>query len=304
MSWLTLSLTASFLWALVNISDKYIVSKYSTNAHTSGALVLFSSLIGIFVAGAISLFTDGIFDVPFFDKILLIITGAITALWVIMYCLSLEIEDVSSVVPVFLTVPIFSYILGYIFLGEKFSNNQLLGAFIILFGVSIISIDFSNRKKKIKWRATIYILVASLLIAISGVLFKYVTIGNNFWAASFWGYIGLGIAGILIYFIVPEYRKQFIILNKKGGFNIFALNTISEILTTIGNLLVNYSLLLAPVAMIYLVNSFQPVLLIFLTICISKIAPNIINENLKLVVLLPKIMATIIMAFGSALLFY
>ncbi len=303
MNWFFIALGAPFLWALVNISDQYLVAKYSTGERGSGGLVLFSSLIGIVAAIAIGIFSPGIFTVPFLDKALLIITGGITILWIILYLFTLEITDVSAVVPWFLTIPIFGYLLGYLFLGETLTVQQQLGSLIILAGVFLISIDFSKTKKGIKWRPALYMIVACLLIAISGVIFKYVTIENSFWISSFWEYVGLGGFGILIYLFVPKYRQEFMLMNKQGGIKIFTLNTLSEIITIFGNLLTNYAIILAPVALVYLVSSFQPAIVLFLTLFATKFFPNIAREDLAYKTLVPKLVAILLMTLGSVVLF-
>ena len=250
MNWFFIALAGPLLWSLVNISDQYLVAKYSTGIRSSGALVLFSSLIGILVAFLIGLFQVGVFQVSTLDKFFLIITGGITITWVILYLFALEIEDVSTVVPWFLTVPIFGFVLGYVFLGETFSLQQLVGSIVILLGSLLVSIDFSRQKKKLRWRSACYMLLACFLIAMTGVIFKYITVAeDNFWISSFWGYIGLGIFGVMIYFFVPKYRNEFMLMNRRGGVKIFTLNTVSEFLTVAGNLLTNYALLLTPVAL-------------------------------------------------------
>jgi len=303
MQWFFIALGAPFLGALVNISDQYLVAKYSTGIRGSGGLVLFSSLIGIFVAAAIGVFMDDVFSIPLLDKLLLIIAGGLTIAWVILYLFALEIEDVSSVVPWFLTVPIFGYILGYIFLNETLTLYQHIGTLIVLSGVFLISIDFSGQKKVFKWRPALYMLVACLLIAISGIIFKYVTIEDNFWISSFWQYIGLGIFGSLIFIFAPKYREEFLSMNKKGGIKIFSLNITSEVLTIIGSLLTNYAILLAPVAMVYLVVSFQPAVVLFMTLFATKFFPNVVKEDTTRRVLLPKILAIMVMIAGSFILF-
>jgi drug/metabolite transporter (DMT)-like permease len=303
MQWFFIALGAPFLWALVNISDQYLVAKYSTGRRGSGGLVLFSSLIGIFVAIAIGIFKAHVFDIILLDKILLITTGGITIAWIILYLFTLEIEDVSSVVPWFLTIPVFGYILGYIFLHETLTFQQQIGSVIILIGVLLISIDFSGKKRKMKWRSAFYMLVACFLVAISGVIFKFVTIGGDFWVSSFWEYVGLGGFGILIYIFVPKYRREFMFMNNKGGVKIFILNTASEIFTIIGNLLTNFAILLAPITMVFLIESFQPAIVLFLTLFATKFFPNIVKEDLKERILLPKIVAILIMILGSIILF-
>jgi len=298
-----MALCAPFLWGLTNIFDQYLVEKYSVGKRGSGGLVLFSSLIGIFVAGLIYIFTPEVFSISTLDKFLLIITGGITIAWVILYLFTLEIEEVSSVVPWFLTVPIFGYILGYIFLGETLTTEQILGSIVVLFGVLIISIDFSGKKTKFKWLPAFYMLIACLLVSGAGIIFKYVTVGENFWVSSFWEYAGLGGIGVIIYFLVPRYREEFSLMNKTGGIKIFTLNTVSEVFTIIGNLLTNYAILLAPVAMVYLVSSFQPAIVLLMTLFATKFFPSVAKENMQENVLLPKIIAIIIMIIGSIFLF-
>ena len=291
------------MWALTNIFDQYLVEKYSTGERGSGGLVLFSSLIGIFVAGIIGISVNGVFDISNTDKILLILTGGITIAWIILYLFTLEIEDVSAVVPWFLTIPIFGYILGYVFLGETLSSGQMWGSLIIFIGLLIILTDFSGEKRKFKWKVGLYMTVACALVAISGVIFKYVAVGEDFWVASFWEYVGLGFVGLIIYLFVPRYRQEFMDMNKKGGAKIFGLNTASEIITIVGNLLTNYALLLAPVTMVYLVGSFQPAIVLIMTLVATKFFPGVAREDMSKKIIIPKVMSILIIICGSFVLF-
>lgn len=304
MQWFFIALGAPFLWAMVNIFDQYLVDRYSTGTRGSGGLVLFSSLIGIVVAGTIGIFTPGVFNIPLLDKVLLVTTGGLTIAWVILYLFTLEIEEISSVVPWFLTIPIFGYILGYVFLGETLTTQQQLGSLVTMLGVLLISIDFSKQNKGFKWRPALYMIGACIMLAVSGIIFKYVTIGENFWISSFWEYAGLGLFGVLIYMFVPKYRNEFKLMNKEGGRNILALNITSELMTIMGNLLTNYAILLAPITMVYLVGSFQPALVLILTIFTTKFFPNILKEDISKSVLIYKWLAIGIMLVGSVILFW
>jgi drug/metabolite transporter (DMT)-like permease len=167
----------------------------------------------------------------------------------------------------------------------------------------LISIDFSGEKRKFKWLPALYMIVACILVAISGLIFKYVTIGENFWVSSFWEYVGLGSFGIILYIFVPKYRHEFMLMNHEGGKSIFLLNSFSEIITIVGNLLTNYAIMLAPITMVYLVGSFQPAIVLFMTLLATKFFPKIVTEDLNRQVLLPKIIAVVIMVAGSIVLF-
>lgn len=303
MTWFLIALTATVFWAFANIIDEFLVKRYASGIHGSGGLVLFTCFIGVIMAILIGIFTKGLLLIPFTDKLLLLITGGLTIGWIILYLYTLEIEDVSAVVPWFLTIPIFGYILGYIFLGETLTIHQQIGSLIIISGMSLILIDFSGQKKKFKWKPALYMLLACFMVAISGVIFKYVTVENQFWVSSFWEYVGLGSLGIIMYLIIPTYRHQFHSINKSGGKKIFFINTMSEVASIGGNLLSNFAILLAPVTMVYLVGSFQPAIVLILTLIGTRFAPHITKENLTNHVLIPKIIAIAITIVGSIFLF-
>lgn len=307
MNWFFIALGAPFLWAIVNIADQFLVTKYSIKEkeRSSGGLVLFSSLIGIFIALGIGILTPNVSNIIFFDKFLLIIAGGLSIVWIILYLYAIEIENISVIVPWFLTVPIFGYILGYIFLGETLTFHQILGSLIVFLGLILISIDFFEKKEKrgIKKQIIIYMLSASIIVAISGIIFKYVTVEGDFWVSSFWEYIGLGGGGLILYIFVPKYRKEFMHMNRTGGKKIFMINIASELMTIFGNLMTNFALLLAPVAMVYLIGSFQPAIVLILIIIGTKFFPHIIKENISHKVLIQKIIAIIIMIVGSMFLF-
>lgn len=315
-NWVLYVIGASFLYALVNISDQYLVAKYSTKERGSGGLVLFSSLIGIVTALIISFFVSGLFEVSLFDKLLLMFTGGLSVAWIILYLYALEIEDVSKVVPWFLTVPVFGYIFGFLFLGETLTNHQQIGSLVMMLGLILLNVNFSNKentevqneneikKHSFKLKSIFYMLGACIIIALQGIAFKYVTVESNFWASSFWQHLGLGMVGVFIFIFSIQYRREFFRMNKEGGKQIFFLNTASEVTTIIGNLLTTFSLLLVPVTMVYLMGSFQPAFVLFLTLLGTFLFPKIVTENLNKKVLIPKIIAILIMTVGSVILFY
>ena len=138
MTWFLYALGAPVLWALVNIADQYLVNKHAKGEHQVGALVLFSSLVGIVVAFIIAIFVNGIFEVNTHDRLILILSGFFSLGWIILYLKALEIEDVSSIVPWFLTIPVFGYIFAYIFLGETLTQIQMIGSIVVLFGGKIL----------------------------------------------------------------------------------------------------------------------------------------------------------------------
>ena len=165
MSWFFIAIAAPFLWSLVNISDQYLVTKYVKKQGGFGGLIIFTSLIGIPTALLILALSAGIFQIPFLDKLLLVAVGAITVAWNLLYFFALAVDSVSSVTLWFLTIPIFGYVLGYAFLGEKLSVQQIIGSLIILCGLSLVSIDWSAEKSRFKWRMPVYMASSCFLFS-------------------------------------------------------------------------------------------------------------------------------------------
>lgn len=302
MSWFFIALGAPFLWAISNIIDKYLVEKYSFGERSSGGLVLFSSLIGIVFSLFILVFTKGVLSISFQNIFILIIAGILSVIWIILYLYALELDDTSNIAPLFLIVPIFGYIIGYIFLNEVLIFRQIFGSILVLLGAIIISINFSGIRKKFKTKSVLYMIGASLIISIIGILFKYVTVENIFWISSFWEYVGFGIMGIILYICLPRYRFQFNSMIKKGGVKIISLNTINESLSFFGNLMTNFALLLAPIALVYSVGNIQPAIVLFYSILGTIFWPRIIKEDISKKVIIPKIIAIFIMIIGSFIL--
>jgi len=303
MQWFFIALGAPFLWAIVNLIDKYLVTNYSGKEKSPGSLVLFSSLIGIVASFLIIIFTHGVFAIPLSDKILLIFIGAFSVCGIIFYLLALEIEDVSAVIPWMLTIPIFGYILSYFFLDETLTHKQLFGAIIIFLGAIILSVDFNNIKIIFKKKMVVYILLFCLIYSFNGIIFKFVAESDSFWISSFWEYLGLSIGGIFIFLFLGNYRRDFIFNIKTSGRFIFSVNVVSEITAIIGNLLTNYALLIAPVALVYMVGSFQAVAVLLLAFISTKFFPKIVKENFSRKIIIPKMIALLFMLLGSAILF-
>lgn len=304
MTWFLYALGAPILWAFVNIADQYLVTKHSKGEHPVGALVLFSSLVGIVVAFVIALFTKGIFDVSLHDKFILILSGFFSLAWIVLYLKALEIEDVSSVVPWFLTIPVFGYIFGYFLLGETLTQIQMIGSIIVLSGGLILSLEFSEENKiRFKKKIVLMMVLCCIFAALWGVSFKFVTTESQFWVSSFWEYIGLGLAGLIIWLSSGSYRNAFAHMIQAGGKKILTLNVSSESVTMFGNFSQNFALLMAPVTMVFLVATFQPIIVLALTFICTKFFPWIVEEKFHLRHIAPKLVAIGVMVVGSMLLF-
>lgn len=300
--WIILTLTAVLLWSFVNIADNYLVERNTKIGHPIGSLVIFSSIFGFIAAAAIFFFTNTPLVLPVRQIGLLLLAGLCNVSWIIFYLKSLPDEDVSSVIPWFLAAPFFGYILGYLLLGEQLGIQQLIGGSIVLIGGFILSAKKHEERITLRWKLIGYMTIASFLIAVWGILFKFVAQGNGFWVSSFWEHIGLGIGGLIILLFVPTYRSGFSDILKKDGKVVLTVSLFSESATIIGNLLANYAILLVPVSMVLLLEVVQPAIVFGLGIIGTFYFPHIVTEDISRKNLLQKSIAIGIMCIGAYLL--
>ncbi len=299
-TWLLIALIAPFLWALVNHADKYLLSKYF-KVDGVGPLMIFSTLFGVFVLPVAFIIDPSILSLSLHDCLILIFAGLCSALFVLLYLQALQEEETSVVVPFWQTIPIFAYILGYIFFKETLTTQQIYAGLIILIGATILSFDITE---KIKFKAKVVLLMlgSSFVYALYEALFKFVAIEESFWASVFWEHVGLIIFGLFIVTFFKKHRRAFLNTLKGNSAPIISLNLGSETLTIIGNLITNYVVLLAPLALVLLVSSYQPLFVFLIGITLSLLLPHIAQENLGKKIIVQKISAIIIIFIGSYLL--
>lgn len=297
--WITLTFSAVFLWSLVNIADNYLVERNKKLGHPIGSLVIFSSLFGFIAAAAMMIFLKMPLALPLREILILLIAGLCNVSWLIFYFKALPDEDVSTVVPWFLTAPFFAYVLGYVLLGEKLGAYQILGGLIIIAGGLVLSIKKKERGYGMRWKLILNMTIASFLIAVWGTLFKFVARDNGFWASSFWEHVGLGIGGLLIVLFIASYRKGFSEILRKDGRRFLSVSLFSESATIVGNLLANYAVLLVPLSMVYLLEVAQPAVVFALALICTAFFPRILKEDVSARNVIQKVVSIIIMITGA-----
>ncbi len=301
--WILLTFIAVFLYSLVNITDNYLVEKNKNVSRSIGALVLFSSLFALVAAGVIYLVGGKNFALSARDILILLVAGFCNLVWLMFYFKALAVDDVSSVIPWFLTLPLFGYILGYFFLGETITYIQMIGGAIVVLGGVVLSIRTEKSavsiRYHVKWRSVLYMLFASLFIAIWIVLFKFVGRDSGFWAATFWEHLGLGIAGIVVLVLIKKYREAFFSMVRTSGKKILLVNIASESTTIIGNLLVNYAILSVPIVLVLVIEVAQPLIVFLLGIVCTIFFPRILTEDISKRSLIHKGISLCIMITGA-----
>ncbi len=300
MQWFFIALIAPVVHSIANFVDKILLSKYFRNFNLF-VFIIYSAVTSIIML-PIFLFLGGIevLQISSNNIFLLVAAGVCEAVAIYFYLFALYREDASVVVPFFQLIPVVSFILSRLILKETLSAQQIIGSIVIILGAALLSVEIEEGKK-IKFRHFVILsmIIMAFLMAISGVLFKLVALGNNFWLSNFWETLGFALVGCSIFIFRRKDRKSFFSSIKIHKYKITLAVLLSEFFTLGGNVSLNYAFLLAPIALVRVVEGYQPIFVLVFGIIITKMFPRILQEKMGWRNLIPKILAIVIVFIGS-----
>ena len=154
-----------------------------------------------------------------------------------------------------------------------------------------------------KKKVLILITISSFLFALHDTLFKKVAIAESFWVSVFWQYTSLAILGILVLIFIKKFREDFFAMFFGMGGKIFSVNVISELLYILGNLANNFATLLAPVAVVLVVSSYQPLFVFIGGVFLTVFLPKFALEKISRKHFIHKLISILIIFIGSYLLY-
>jgi drug/metabolite transporter (DMT)-like permease len=292
MSWVELSLIATFLWASINVIDKVLLTKFIKHPVVS---LIILSMTGLVVGIVFILFRPTAFTAE------LAIGGLIGGLFYFganySYFQAVKQDEVSRVIPIINTAPLFLVFLGAIFLGEQLTLFQYLGVVLLVGGAVLISIhkSFGIRPNIAFWFAV----GCAIFFALNQLETKYLLeVGIDFWAVFSSIRIGTGI--VALPFIVKHWNDLKAQYHEKGVQS-YALVTGTELLNLVAVLLFTIAVSEGPVTLVNALSSVQPLFVLILTIALSVFLPHILSEEIGKKTLGLKTIAIAAIVIGSIL---
>jgi drug/metabolite transporter (DMT)-like permease len=318
--WLPIAIVAYFINAGVYTADKYFLSK---KVHSS---VSYAFYVGIWSIGNAVLFWFAPF-VPSWEWLLVDASAGLLFLWALVaWYKALHQSEATKVVPIVgAFIPIFSFLLAYIFLNETLTSQQLLALFILIAGGILISakqheVHFLRRcanycrvlfglligktysEDHPVRRLIINSLISAFIFAAYYVLIKYIYLHQPFLGSYIWTRMGSFI-GALALLLIPSYR-HLIFAKKRRAEAVRSLPLFLSIrfLAVIAFILLNYAIALGNVALINALQGVQYVFLIFIILILSEQYPKILREEMSRKILLQKFIGVLMVSVGLYLL--
>lgn len=291
MSWIFLSILAALIWSVVNIFDKYIISKLVEKPIVP---VIVMGTIGLIASATIFIF-HGFQPLSVINIVLAIVAGIFYALVTFLYFHAIKIEELSKVIPLFYLTPLFILIIAAFFLGEIFTPLKYLGIILLVAGAVTIS---SNKLSLDFGRAFWLMVLASIVMAFNQVITKYLLGFADFW--TIFGYIRIGAFAALVPTIIMNI-ESFKSIYKNRGLKPFGFITASESLNMLGVLSITLAATTGFITLVNALSSVQPFFVLLLTVIISVFYSQILKEEVGKSIVARKIFAIVIMFIGVIL---
>lgn len=303
MTWFFVALVGPFFYAICNHIDKILLEKYFKTSGV-GTLLLFSSLLSSLALPFLYMADPLALSVGLKSILILSCVGIINILFIFFYLIALNESETSVTIIFYQLVPVFGLILGYFILGETVTRLALFAMTLIILGTTIISFEIDNENNfKLRKKTIVYMLAATFCWALGSVVFKAVALEENVWRSLFWEHVMLTLIGILIFIFGTRYRAHFLDAIKSNSKAIISLNITNELIYMSGNIVFAYAYLLAPIALVLLIDSFQPFFVLIIGIFLTVFFPKLYSEEIDSKHLTQKIVAIVLTFIGTYLLF-
>jgi len=298
-----ITIFASFLWALTNHIDKFMINGIDESASSVKTLLVFSTLVAGIIFTPIWLIVSK-FSVAISNLSLIsvFVAAIIYTLATYFYFKALSKNDASIVVVMFQLIPVFSYILALIFFNENLTIQQIIGSIIIILSAVIISFDFEEKNNNSKFQALLLMIFSSLLYAIYFILFDVAIRHSSYNSCAFWYQVGFILIGIVL-MCVKSFRTTFIKAIKTNGNRYLSLNVTNEAINLWANLLVNFANVTIPIAIANILNGFQGAFVFILGVIGVKLLPKYFKEDLRRKIVIQKVGCIVLSVVGLVVMF-
>ena len=295
MSWLYLALMAPVFWSLSNVIDKFAI-KNITSHYISFIFLL--SIGNVFFFVLIFLVMGGLSTSSTIVAIN-IISGLAIFMQYFTYSYVLEDMDVSVVIPIHQSEPIFVLVISILLFNAIPSEYQIGGFFAITLGILILSFS-SSTISKIPHNKKILILISSssFFRAVSIIMSDELLKGSSLNSVLAYNFLGYALGGILL-LLIPSWRKIIkhdLVKMKKSHFSVFALTNIFDV--------TGYVFFIAALSyggsasMVSIIVGIHPAIIIVLGYIITKFFPDIYIEDIEYKSMIKKIVSFLFIILG------
>ena len=297
MTWLTAALVVAATLGVSNIIDSHLLGKRLNSLWLYGVPVgmLHLSYGLIFLA-----FYPLSGEVNAFPLFVAICSAVARAGAIILMLYAVRTEEISRVIPVVNTYPIFVAILAVPLLEETLKYLQWLAIIMVVLGAALISVNWRGWGRAAGVRRSFMLLLAcSVLFAVTNIATKYVLDYISFWNVYSINDICFGSIFLLLA-TRPGVINQ--LWARKDRCTILKLIAFSETIAVGAYILSFWAMAKGPVSLVSTILGTRPLFVFLYAFALSHAFPAVLNERFNRgTVTFLKIGATVLIVSGIAL---
>ena len=267
MNWVNTAILSAAIMGVVNILDSHLLSKRMPGLRAFLLPVAIIHLIYGSLLFALFPLPEGVGTWPVLAAVG---SGMLRTAAVIIMLDSLQREEVSRVIPVVYTYPVFVAIMAVPLLGESLTHLEWLAIAIVVAGAVIVSARQSPFSST-GWRSKSFLLfVSSLLFAGADIASKYALAYISFW--NMFSLTTFCMSGI---FLLISVRTNIIrqLIDMKQRNTAMGLLAFNETLAPAGIVLSFWALQRGPVSLVSTILSSRPMFVLIFALILSRLWP-------------------------------
>jgi uncharacterized membrane protein len=297
LSWVSFALFSAILNGMVSIFDSYILSRRLPGLNS------YLLLLGIFhgtIALLIWVFQPFPVDMKALPLLAALGSGVLSGASTIITLNIVRSGEISRIIPVISTSPIFVALFAIPLLGEVLNYRDWSGILLTVAGAVLISTQKGTGSNKVVIQKSFFaLLLSSLLFALSTTITKYALE-----SLSFWNLYSANAFCMAILFIIFSARpltfQQIMKLPQRNM--VFLFITLAESAIVVAVVLSNLAIQRGPVSLVSTVLSIRPAFVFVFALILSRFFPGVLNERLTRGIAILKFVAIIMIVGGVGLL--
>ena len=288
MTWVLLSLCSTVSFTVISALDKILIQRFVPNPRTFIVMVGFTQFIlAVVVLPWVewSGYSGG-------EATIGVVSGLASGGYLVLMFWVMGTQDVSRVIPVTSTYPIFVAILAQVFLGESIGLLAWGGVIVTVGGAALMSLGPTARtsdRGRGERLAFALLIVSSIGFGLSQVLSKVVADDMGVWTLFFWRALGNG-AACVVFTIRPSGIADLIdTLRRPVSVGLILFTEGALVFVALWFLLA--AIYAGPVSLVSTVMATRPLFVFVLGVLLSIGVTNILNEPLERKILTIKVVA-------------
>ncbi len=274
IDWVTAAVLSAAILGMVHVIDSHLISKRMPS------LRAYLLLVGVLIF-SISIAMAFLFPLPpnigAWPLSVAVLSGMARAASVIIMLYLMKKEEVSLVIPVTNTYPIFVALIAIPTLNETVSYLQWLAIIIVVLGVLLASIRLETGAR-ITWlrKPLLLLLASSILWAVSDVMTKYALEYVSAWNMYWISHLILPLAFFSVS-LRPSVFKE--IWNHDKRNSSFIMVTLNETVAVTALILFFWSMQKGPVSLVSAIYSSRPLFVFLYAVVISRFSNMLLERE-------------------------